>query len=111
MTYQARILSLTDELRDLFRSGPPPFDINSRTLQHGALPDTVDPVSLSLLATYVRCLTLPDPDLSWNAQIMFHEAQLARSHGGTMAMKLGSRLRAFLGSQELDVHKIEGIQR
>jgi hypothetical protein len=109
MTYQARILSLTDELRDLFRSGPPPFDFNSRTLR--ALPDTVDSVSLSLLATYARCLTLPDPYASWDAQIMFHEAQLARSRGGTMAMKLGSRLRGFLGSQELEIHNIEGIQR
>lgn len=57
-------------------------------------------VCLSLLATYARCLALRDPELSWQAQLMFHEAQRARRGGGTMAMKLGAQLRSFLRDAE-----------
>jgi hypothetical protein len=37
-----------------------------------------DDVSLSLLATYARSLALEDEDARWQAQKLFHEAQLAR---------------------------------
>jgi hypothetical protein len=53
-------------------------------------------VCLSLLATYAQCLGLRDEDLSWQAQLMFHKAQMARGGGGTMAHKLGGQLKSFL---------------
>lgn len=57
-------------------------------------------VCLSLLATYARCLGLPDPKLSWQAQLMFHEAQIARDGGGTMGHELGYQLKSFLEQAE-----------
>ena len=57
-------------------------------------------VSLSLLATYARSLALKDEDARWQAQKMFHEAQLARWGGGPMGHTLGSKHDAFLAQQE-----------
>ncbi len=59
-----------------------------------------DDVSLSLLLTYARSLALGDADARWQAQMMFHEAQLARDGGGTMGHKLGYRHKAFLEANE-----------
>ena len=60
-----------------------------------------DDVSESLLKTYARSLALEDKAARWQAQMMFHKAQLAREGGGTMSQKLGYRHRAF-------VRKFEG---
>jgi hypothetical protein len=51
---------------------------------------------LSLLASYAECLSLRDPELSSQAQLAFHKAQIARQVGGTMGHKLGHQLSAFL---------------
>jgi hypothetical protein len=59
-----------------------------------------DDVSVSLLETYARCMALEDKDARWQAQMWFHEAQSARSGGGTMSQKLGHRLNAFLNKHE-----------
>jgi hypothetical protein len=59
-----------------------------------------DDVSLSLLQTYARSLALEDANARWKAQMMFHEAQLARNGGGTMGHKLGYRHKSFLESHE-----------
>jgi hypothetical protein len=51
---------------------------------------------MSLLASYAECLSLRDPELSLQAQLTFHKAQLARQSGGTMGHKLGHQVSAFL---------------
>lgn len=61
-----------------------------------------DPVSLSLLTTYARCLNLTDDRARWSAQMQFHRAQIAREGGGTMGHKLGGQLECFLREQEGD---------
>ena len=60
-----------------------------------------DDVSVSLLESYARSLALEDNGARWQAQMLFHKAQLAREGGGTMSHKLGYRHRAF-------VRKFEG---
>jgi hypothetical protein len=60
-----------------------------------------DDVSVTLLERYARSLALEDKAARWQAQMMFHKAQLAREGGGTMSHKLGYRHRAF-------VRKFEG---
>ena len=50
-----------------------------------------DDVSASLLKTYARSLALTDEKARWEAQMMFHEAQLARQQGGTEGHRLGYR--------------------
>lgn len=57
-------------------------------------------VSVSLLASYARSLALKDESARWQAQALFHEAQLARRGGGTMGHKFGSRYLAFLKAHE-----------
>ena len=59
-----------------------------------------DDVSVSLLKTYARSLALEDDDARWDAQVMFHEAQLSRRGGGTMSHKLGSLRREFVEAHE-----------
>ena len=59
-----------------------------------------DKVSFSLLDSYARCMALVNEDARWQAQMMFHEAQLARQGGGTMSHTLGYQLYAFLEAQE-----------
>jgi len=59
-----------------------------------------DDVSVSLLKSYARSLALQDESARWEAQVMFHETQLARCGGGTLAHKLGSRHQAFLKAHE-----------
>ena len=59
-----------------------------------------DDVSVSLLKSYARSLALEDKDSRWQAQMMFHDAQMARSGGGTMGHKLGYKHEAFLKQQE-----------
>ena len=59
-----------------------------------------DDVSISLLRTYARSLALNDESARWEAQIMFHEGQLARRQGGTMGHKLGYRHDAFVEAYE-----------
>jgi hypothetical protein len=61
-----------------------------------------DDVSASLLDTYARSLALKDERARWTAQMMFHEAQLARRGGGTESQKLGYRHREFLKAHEPD---------
>jgi hypothetical protein len=69
-------------------------------------PDTIfgyrlhDEVSWSLLKTYARSLTLVDSDARWEAQMMFHEAQLARRQGGTEGHRLGYRHKEALEAYE-----------
>jgi len=50
----------------------------------------------SLLATHAKCLSLRDSELSWQAQLTFHKARIARQGGGTTSHKLGHQLSAFL---------------
>jgi len=57
-------------------------------------------VSVSLLETYARSLALEDKAARWQAQMMFHKAQLAREGGGTMSHKLGYQHRAFVRKYE-----------
>lgn len=59
-----------------------------------------DDVSISLLHSYARALALENADARWEAQMMFHEAQLARQGGGTMGHKLGYRLKGFIEAHE-----------
>ncbi|MFC1795727.1 hypothetical protein ACFL1V_01460 [Pseudomonadota bacterium] len=59
-----------------------------------------DDVSLSLLETYARSLALKDADARWQAQLMFHQAQVARQGGGTMGHTLGYKHKAFVEEQE-----------
>lgn len=59
-----------------------------------------DEVSVSLLNTYARSLALKDEDARWEAQMMFHEGQLARQRGGTLGHKLGYRHKAFVEAHE-----------
>ena len=53
-----------------------------------------------IMINYARCMALEDTDARWQAQMWFHEAQSARSGGGTMSHKLGHRLNAFLNKHE-----------
>ena len=68
-----------------------------------------DDVGVSLLKRYARSLALEDKDARWEAQMMFHEAQIARQGGGTMGHKLGSLHREFVEPHELGrpVDKLE----
>ena len=59
-----------------------------------------DEVSVSLLDTYSRSLALKDEDARWEAQMLFHEAQLARRGGGTMGHRLGYRHKHFVEAHE-----------
>ena len=59
-----------------------------------------DDVCVSLLNTYARSLALDDERARWQAQMMFHEAQLAREGGGTMGHKLGYKHEAFVAQRE-----------
>ena len=59
-----------------------------------------DDVSVSLLKRYARSLALSDEKVRWEAQMMFHEAQLARRQGGTIGHKLGYRHRDFVAAHE-----------
>ena len=59
-----------------------------------------DDVSVSLLKRYARSLALSDERVRWEAQMMFHEAQLARRQGGTIGHKLGYRHRDFVEAHE-----------
>ena len=59
-----------------------------------------DEVSVSLLKTYARSLALHDERARWEAQMMFHEGQLARRQGGTLSHKLGYRHRDFVEAHE-----------
>jgi hypothetical protein len=59
-----------------------------------------DEVSMTLLERYARSLALEDNAARWQAQMMFHKAQLAREGGGTMSHKLGYRHRAFVRKYE-----------
>ena len=59
-----------------------------------------DDVSVSLLKRYSRSLALSDERVRWEAQMMFHEAQLARRQGGTIGHKLGYRHRDFVEAHE-----------
>ena len=59
-----------------------------------------DEVSVSLLKTYARSLALEDEPARWEAQMMFHEGQLARRQGGTLGHKLGYRHNAFVDAHE-----------
>ena len=71
-----------------------------------------DDVSVSLLKSYARSLALQDESARWQAQVMFHEAQLAR--GGTLGHKFGSRHLAFLKAHEsgqLSVDEVEQLRR
>ncbi len=59
-----------------------------------------DDVSVSLLDTYARSLALKDEDARWEAQMLFHEAQLARRGGGTTSHRLGYRHKHFVEAHE-----------
>jgi len=59
-----------------------------------------DDVSVSLLKRYARSLALQDEEARWEAQVLFHKAQLARERGGTMGMKLGSLQRSIVTAHE-----------
>ena len=59
-----------------------------------------DEVSISLLNTYARSLALKDKDARWEAQMLFHEAQLARRGGGTTGHRLGYRHKHFIEAHE-----------
>ena len=59
-----------------------------------------DEVSVSLLNRYARSLALGNEKARWKAQMMFHEAQLARQRGGTDGHKLGYRHRDFVQAHE-----------
>ena len=59
-----------------------------------------DDVSVSLLKRYARSLALSNERVRWEAQMMFHEAQLARRQGGTIGHKLGYRHRDFVEAHE-----------
>jgi hypothetical protein len=59
-----------------------------------------DDVSVSLLTTYARSLALIDEKARWEAQMMFHEGQLARQRGGTLGHKLGYRHKDFVEAHE-----------
>ena len=59
-----------------------------------------DDVSVSLLKRYARSLALSDEEARWEAQMMFHEAQLARRQGGTEGHRLGYRHRDALEAYE-----------
>jgi hypothetical protein len=59
-----------------------------------------DDVSVSLLKRYARSLALKDEKVRWEAQRMFHEAQLARRGGGTLGHKLGYRHQDFVEAHE-----------
>ena len=59
-----------------------------------------DDVSVSLLKTYARSMALEDKDARWEAQLMFHKAQIARQGGGTMGHKLGSLHMEFVEAHE-----------
>lgn len=92
---------LASELAALFEEHPyPPYHVRWREIRHRNTPPGIDDVSLALLATYCRCLSLSTREARWIAQVKFHEAQLARNGGGTKAMKLGSQLQRFLCTEE-----------
>jgi hypothetical protein len=59
-----------------------------------------DEVSVSLLKTYARSLALDDEEARWQAQIMFHQAQLARRFWGGESYELGHRHLEFLEENE-----------
>jgi hypothetical protein len=59
-----------------------------------------DEVSASLLNTYARSLALEDEEARWEAQMLFHEGQLARRSGGTRSHVLGYRHRNFVEAHE-----------
>lgn len=54
---------------------------------------------VSLVETYARSLALKG-GASWEAAMMFHEAQLSRERGGTVGHKLGSMHRSFVEASE-----------
>ena len=59
-----------------------------------------DDVSISLLRTYARSLALIDEKARWEAQMMFHEGQLARQRGGTEGHRLGYRHKEAVEAYE-----------
>jgi hypothetical protein len=59
-----------------------------------------DEVSVSLLKTYARSLALDDEEARWQAQIMFHQAQLARRFWDDKSYELGHRHLEFLEENE-----------
>ena len=59
-----------------------------------------DEVSVTLLKRYARSLALHDEKARWEAQMMFHEGQLARQRGGTDGHKLGYRHKDFVEAHE-----------
>lgn len=59
-----------------------------------------DDVSVSLLALYARSLALRSPKKRWEAQAMFHQAQLSREQGGTIGHKLGGAHKGYLKAVE-----------
>jgi hypothetical protein len=63
-----------------------------------------DDVSVSLLTLYARSLALKNPKERWEAQMMFHQAQLSREGGGTRPMKLGSIHKSYLREVESGRH-------
>ena len=64
----------------------------------GIIPDIRlhDEVSIALLKTYARSLALDDEEARWQAQIMFHQAQLARRFWDGESYELGHRHLEFL---------------
>ena len=61
-----------------------------------------DEVSVSLLQTYARSLALDDEEARWQAQIMFHQAQLARRFWDGESYELGYQHLEFLEENEKD---------
>ena len=59
-----------------------------------------DDVSVSLLEDYARSLALEDERARWEAQMRFHETQITREWGGTMAHKLGYAQKRFVEAHE-----------
>jgi hypothetical protein len=60
-----------------------------------------DEVSVRLLKTYARSLALADNKARWEAQMMFHEAQLSRQRcGDTLPQILGYRHNEFVEAHE-----------
>jgi hypothetical protein len=59
-----------------------------------------DDVSVSLVKTYARSLALDDEEARWQAQIMFHQAQLARRFWDGESFELGYRHLESLEANE-----------
>ena len=59
-----------------------------------------DDVSVSLVKTYARSLALDDEEARWQAQIMFHQAQLARRFWDGKSYELGHQHLEFLEENE-----------